>query len=431
MALRIVRSVCDSRSHPTAIHSDPEAMLQQTRNHRAEMSGTSLSLSNLRALVIVIVLAFHSMLAYLAFLPAEPFPFDRPPFEWQAFPIIDSRRFIVFDVFCAWQDVCLMSLMFFLSGLFVWPSLTRKQGWPYLGDRLLRIGLPLVVTVALLMPLAYYPSYRMSAADPGIAAYWREWQVLPFWPCGPQWFLWQLLGLNILAAALHMAWPRYGELLGRLTAPARKRPVRFLCGLMAASAVAYVPLALAVSPWTWMHLGPIGFQICRPLHYAVYFFAGVAVGAFGLERGLLAADGALARHWSRWLVAAAVAFGMWMGATALMMDHGDEAPLLLQAAAALAFVAACGSGCLFLTGLFVRFARVRRGFLDSLSESAYGMYLVHYLFVVWLQYALLGMSLLAVGKAAIVLGGTLLMSWGSTIAVCAVPTGARLIGAKR
>ena len=27
--------------------------------------------------------------------------------------------------------------------------------------------------------------------------------ALPFWPCGPQWFLWQLLALNVLAAGLH------------------------------------------------------------------------------------------------------------------------------------------------------------------------------------------------------------------------------------
>ena len=69
--------------------------------------------------------------------------------------------------------------------------------------------------------------------------------------------------------------------------------------------------------------------------------------------------------------------------------------------------------------------------MDSLSESAYGMYLVHYLFVVWLQYVLLGAALLAVVKAGIVLAGTLLLSWAAALAFCHVPTGARLIGTKR
>jgi len=39
--------------------------------------------------------------------------------------------------------------------------------------------------------------------------------------------------------------------------------------------------------------------------------------------------------------------------------------------------------------LFLRFAKPRKIF-DSLRENAYGIYLVHYAFVSWLQFALLG-----------------------------------------
>ena len=83
------------------------------------MSRSSIALSNLRAVVIVIVLAFHSVLAYLASLPAAAYRFDDAPYRWQAIPIVDSQRWFGFDLFCAWQDVSLMSLMFLLSGLFV------------------------------------------------------------------------------------------------------------------------------------------------------------------------------------------------------------------------------------------------------------------------------------------------------------------------
>ena len=55
--------------------------------------------------------------------------------------------------------------------------------------------------------------------------------------------------------------------------------------------------------------------------------------------------------------------------------------------------------------------------LDSLSANAYSIYLVHYVFIVWLQYMLLGVALFAIGKAAIVFGGTLLMSWVATAAL--------------
>ena len=278
------------------------------------MSRTSLALSNLRAIVIVIVLAFHSVLAYLASLPAKPFAFDVPPYRWQASPIIDSQRWFGFDLFCAWQDVSLMSLMFFLSGVFVPGSLSRKGGWSFLSDRLLRIGLPLVVVVVVVMPVAYYPAYVVTAADPSVAAFWQHWSALPFWPCGPQWFLCQLLALNALAAVLHRYAPDLTARLGQLASTAQAHPVRFFAGLVAVSAVVYVPLALVYTPWAWVNTGPFSFQISRPLHYLVYFFAGYAIGAYGLERGLLSAEGPLARHWAAWLAAAFGGFILWASA---------------------------------------------------------------------------------------------------------------------
>jgi hypothetical protein len=45
----------------------------------AQMSRSSIALSNLRGVVILIVLAFHSVLAYLASLPIVAHAFDQPP----------------------------------------------------------------------------------------------------------------------------------------------------------------------------------------------------------------------------------------------------------------------------------------------------------------------------------------------------------------
>jgi glucans biosynthesis protein C len=120
---------------------------------------SSLALDNLRAFVILLVLSFHSVLAYLQFLPADPFPFGSPPYLWRAFPIVDSHRWLGFDLYCAWQDVFLMSLFFLLSGLFVWPSLCRRGTANFIHGRILRLGLPFVLVVAILMPPTLYPTY--------------------------------------------------------------------------------------------------------------------------------------------------------------------------------------------------------------------------------------------------------------------------------
>src|SRR5271163_601301 len=132
------------------------------------MSRSSLALDNLRAVVILIVLAFHSVLAYVQSIPPRTAGFDDPPYQWRSFPILDSHRWFGFDLFCAWQDVYLMSLMFLLSGLFVWPSLSRKRNWRFVRDRLLRLGVPYAFGIIVLVPIAIYPVYLVSAANPSV-----------------------------------------------------------------------------------------------------------------------------------------------------------------------------------------------------------------------------------------------------------------------
>src|SRR5579871_3067703 len=151
----------------------------------AARSRSSLALDNLRGVVILIVLAFHPALAYVQWTPPSSSGFDDPPYTWLAFPIVDSHRWFGFDLFCAWQDVYLMSMMFLLSGLFVGPSLARKGGWGFLRDRLLRLGAPYVFGILVLIPVAIYPAYRVTAIDPGLWAYAQHYLALPFWPNGP------------------------------------------------------------------------------------------------------------------------------------------------------------------------------------------------------------------------------------------------------
>jgi hypothetical protein len=395
------------------------------------VSRASLALDNLRAFVILLVLSFHSVLAYLNFLPTSPFPFDTPPYLWRAFPIVDTERWFGFDLFCAWQDVFLMSFFFFLSGLFVWPSLERKDTRIFLRDRAARLGVPFALVVALLMPLANYPTYLQTAVDPGFTAFLRHWLALPFWPCGPMWFLWLLLIADFAAAGLHHYVPRWGDVLIRLSCSAGARPVLYFAGLLIASALAYVPLAVAFTPSAWFAFGPFGFQLSRPLHYAVYFFAGVGIGACGIERGLFAPDGALVRRWAAWAVAALGFLLVWMALTALTIGGPGSTSLGLEILDDLSFVVACLSSCFAMLGLVLRFAGEQLAILDRLKRDAYGMYLVHYVFIAWLQYALLGVGLVAVAKGAIVFGGTLLLSCGTTAAIRRIPRSANVVGADR
>jgi peptidoglycan/LPS O-acetylase OafA/YrhL len=166
-------------------------------------------------------------------------------------------------------------------------------------------------------------------------------------------------------------------------------------------------MALHFTPIVWTAIGPFTFQTSRILHYLAYFLVGVAVGAGGVDGGLLANDGKLARRWPAWSVAALILFAAAAGITiANITSSSPMAQLAMDAG----FVFSCAASCLAFTSLFIRFAR-RSPILDSLSTSSYGIYLVHYIFVSWLQYSLLTVPVSAVVKGTAVFLGALALSW--------------------
>ncbi len=113
----------------------------------------------LRAFIVVLVVAHHAATAYYPIpLPLPKSLMERPRL-WPAFPILDPHKWSGFAVFIGFNDAFFMSLMFFLSGLFVSHGLTSKGAATFLRDRLLRLGLPFVVAACVLAPLAYFPAY--------------------------------------------------------------------------------------------------------------------------------------------------------------------------------------------------------------------------------------------------------------------------------
>jgi surface polysaccharide O-acyltransferase-like enzyme len=68
-----------------------------------------------------------------------------------------------------------------------------------------------------------------------------------------------------------------------------------------------------------------------------------------------------------------------------------------------------------------------RSIFSSLRDNAYGIYLVHYAFVSWLQYALLKSQLSGVAKLTIVLSLAVALSWITTAALRRIPAVARVM----
>src|SRR5262249_58221029 len=100
-------------------------------------------------------------------------------------------------------------------------------------------------------------------------------------------FLWVWLLSTRGAAALFWLARGAGEFLGRLWDKAGLHPGRFFRALVSICAVAYLPLSAVFAPWEWVQFGPFALQPSLVPQYAIYFFAGLGIGAFGCERWLV------------------------------------------------------------------------------------------------------------------------------------------------
>jgi hypothetical protein len=378
----------------------------------------------LRAFATLLVLAHHAVLAYHASAPPQATSLLLEPRWWQAFPVVDVARSDLVALFAGWNDIFVMALMFFLSGLFVSASIERHGTRAFLGRRFKRLGLPFIALAAVIVPLAYYPAYLRTATPDGIVGYVQDWLALGNWPAGPGWFLWLLLVFDAAAVGMVALWPGWVASLTRPVSWMMARPVRCFAAFVAMTALVYLPLASIVSPLEWTAVGPFSFQTSRLFFYAVYFFGGVVLGAQGLHRGLFSHNGRLARRWPLWIALALVAYGFTVTA-AMAAFRGGAGPV--ETAASLGFVFTSAASCFAFLGLFVRFARTPRPVFDSLRSNAYGMYVVHYAIVSWLQLTLLPVSIPALGKATLVIVATVLLSWATTAALRRVPAVRRVI----
>ena len=198
------------------------------------------------------------------------------------------------------------------------------------------------------------------------------------------------------------------------------------------SVATYLPMHLAFGDITWLELGrfPLPIQTSRILLYTGYFFAGVAVGAVNLRVGLLAEEGELAKRWPVWLGFALV---FYVAILVMVYAHHnwvadfDSPPLVWKLGYGLAFAAYSAAMAFTVMAMFLRFAKSSWRLLDALQPSAYGIYLLHYIFIIWLQYTVYDTSFPAFVKFAIVLSGTFSMSWALTAMLRKIPVVARMI----
>ncbi|SKA45655.1 Acyltransferase family protein [Chitinophaga eiseniae] len=370
---------------------------------------------NLRSFITVLVVAHHSSLAYTTFAW-----FDKTAYIRSTHPVVDAARSRGLDIFEDFNDVFFMSLMFLISGIFVFRSLQHKGVGKFIRDRFYRLFIPFLAGVTVLMLLAYYPAWYIAHGQHNIPAYVVDFFTVEAWPVGPPWFIWVLFVFNVVVAVLFPVMQHRIARWNQWLTGLQQQPVKLVLFWFLYSWVLYVPLVLLTDAGRWTGIGPFDFQVSRVLLYFGYFSLGILIGAGGLARSVFADGSPWVRYWWCWLMAAAGVYAALKGSEApltAMMARQKLSILQANLIYRSVWILSCTlSGIAFLTTFKSLMNRTGVGW-QSLSANAYGIYLVHYIFVLWSQYLLLDVRLTAWPKFLLTFVVSWLLSWGLTAIV--------------
>jgi len=375
----------------------------------------------LRSAITVIVVAHHASLAYTTFAR-----FDAQAYINSTHPVVDDSRWIGLDIFENFNDIFFMSLMFFIGGLFLMTSISKKGRIDFIKDRFYRLFLPFILGGTTLMLIAYFPSWYLAHHNANVGEYVADFFGTEEWPVGPPWFIWVLFVFNVLFALSYSLLHKIYEAWGRRMTPLGNKPLPFILLAIVFTWILYVPLAMYVGPYTWRGIGPFDFQLSRVLWYFGYFLAGVAIGGTDLNSGIFSSTSQLVMKWKLWVVLAILLYALLTVSAqfhflADLVKDGILKEPVAWMIYFLLYVSSCVLSCIaFITAFRSNTVRSVKWW-NALSENAYLIYLVHFIFITSTQFILLDTAVPASIKFLIVFLSSFFLSWGLSILLRRIP----------
>ena len=318
-------------------------------------------LDNLKVLLTALVVFHHA---------AQPYG---PGGGWwiasDPYSIID---YVVLGIFMAVNASFFMGLFFMISAYFVPSSLERKGTAMFVKDRLVKLGVPILIFMFAVFPVMGY----LLNGQPDISL-------------GHLWFLEVLLVFSAVYAAYWL-----------VKRPSSKEKRAFPgTTAIVAFAVAMAIISFVVRIWApenqWAPLG-----LFEPFHLTEYVML-FAAGIIAYREGWIdAIPGAAAKLWSR----VAILMVILLLVIGAVTDSKEFSGGLTLASLLGTFWEAfmCVSMCIALLALFKNKFNSQGPVTKALANNAFTVYLIHIPIIVFLQYMLIGVALDPLIKFAIV-----------------------------
>jgi fucose 4-O-acetylase-like acetyltransferase len=368
-------------------------------------------IDRLRVLLTALVVFHHTAITYGA------------PGGWyyREQPVTLSLSGVLLILFVSINQAYFMGFFFLIAGYFTPGSYDRKGPCLFAKDRLLRLGIPLLVFVLLLDPLTIAMMVAWSgqyAPAPRFGAYLLRRLLHPGWGTGPLWFAEALL----IFSAGYMAWRAWTK--KPLPAPEAPLPGWWT---WLASALGVGAVALLLRQWVPVGKDVIGLQLG---YFASYVFL-FALGTVAWRRNwLMRLTGRMARPW----IAMSVLMWPVMVITVAIAQRTTKAlPEVNTGFSWPAVVYAFWEPLIawgILAGLIVWFRergnRASKAW-EFCSARAYAVYIVHAPVLVAVALLLRGWDGPALGKVAVTGTVACVMSLGVASLVMMMPGAKRVL----
>jgi hypothetical protein len=347
-------------------------------------------LDNLKVVLIAVIIALHAVLGYAGIVEAWTYSELR---EVTLAPAVEITLFVLGSPF----GFFLMALLFLVAGLLTPPSYDRKGARRFVGDRLLRLGVPFVAYVFLVQPTLAYALEHPLGDAPG--SYWEEYlgaehQV----DTGPLWFV----GVLLVYSLGYAAWRRWRDGTGDASPPGRGTRAITLRGLAVMAAV--VAPASFVVRLVYPYGSESGFSDLNlwewPACLAVF-----GLGVVASRQGWLDAvpDGLARRCRALTLAAAAgMAMVLFVAGALDVVDDALGGWHLLAAAFVLVEAVLTVFGSVWLLRVAQQHLAREHRWGPELSRSAYGAFMLQTVFLLAFALLLRPLPLPAEVKALVV-----------------------------
>jgi fucose 4-O-acetylase-like acetyltransferase len=217
-------------------------------------------IDNLRILLMILVMLVHLAITYGG------------PGGWfyKEVKHPDAATFVVLSIYNAGSQAFFMAFFFLIAGYFTAASYDRKGPKVFLRDRLIRLGIPLLVYDWLLNPLTVYYNLRLTGEYKNnfgefATTYYAQFHV----GSGPLWFVESLLIFSFIYVALRLVTRDRFKLVGPKL-PGNLKIIAFAVGVGLVSFIVRIWIPIL---WCWELLN---LQLPYFTQYICAFIVGIA-----------------------------------------------------------------------------------------------------------------------------------------------------------